>query len=182
MIYHSAVRQLYGETGAQSSVLHAFDAALGVQHEQVRQILAVRKHDCGGACHVTSRPVHTNGKMRNPAPVRPAAGFYRSSLPYNTVPRVPSPTRRAPPTPRLAREGEAQRASPENARSRGKGFAVPVSTVIVAKAGRLNWEPVLNPLEPPERDAVRTRRHGFTVPSERSRAYDRRCTQGKQNI
>ncbi|KAG2438059.1 hypothetical protein HXX76_005669 [Chlamydomonas incerta] len=27
--------QLYGETGAQSSVLHAFDAALGVQHEQV---------------------------------------------------------------------------------------------------------------------------------------------------
>ncbi|GLC50524.1 hypothetical protein PLESTB_000389300 [Pleodorina starrii] len=28
--------QLYGETGAQSSILHAFDAALGVQHEQVR--------------------------------------------------------------------------------------------------------------------------------------------------
>ncbi|KAG2450683.1 hypothetical protein HYH02_004522 [Chlamydomonas schloesseri] len=27
--------KLYGETGAQSSVLHAFDAALGVQHEQV---------------------------------------------------------------------------------------------------------------------------------------------------
>ncbi|GLC73238.1 hypothetical protein PLESTF_001350500 [Pleodorina starrii] len=26
--------QLYGETGAQSSILHAFDAALGVQHEQ----------------------------------------------------------------------------------------------------------------------------------------------------
>ncbi|KAG2498462.1 hypothetical protein HYH03_003716 [Edaphochlamys debaryana] len=27
--------QLYGETGAQSSVLHAFDAALGVRHDQV---------------------------------------------------------------------------------------------------------------------------------------------------
>nr|ARO50091.1 indoleamine 2,3-dioxygenase [Yamagishiella unicocca] len=27
--------QLYGETGAQSSVLHAFDAGLGVQHDQV---------------------------------------------------------------------------------------------------------------------------------------------------
>jgi hypothetical protein len=24
--------QLYGETGAQSSILHAFDIALGVQH------------------------------------------------------------------------------------------------------------------------------------------------------
>ncbi len=27
--------QLYGETGAQSSILHAFDAALGIEHEQV---------------------------------------------------------------------------------------------------------------------------------------------------
>ncbi|KXZ50994.1 IDO protein [Gonium pectorale] len=27
--------QLYGETGAQSSILHAFDAALGIRHEEV---------------------------------------------------------------------------------------------------------------------------------------------------
>lgn len=25
--------QLYGETGAQSSILHSFDATLGIQHE-----------------------------------------------------------------------------------------------------------------------------------------------------